>query len=157
MSRTKDYWAFCAVGGHTVPRAETTSRIVGSISFLVCQQCNKGGTVNAKAEKPLAKEITTGEKYFPAMAITTQDDADAYFEKLVEHTMSHGRLRPEAEQLERRNLGYFAGYYGPDTRERVERLFKTEHPIFGSIAKNGPPDPAEVLARGILAGQEGQF
>lgn len=154
MSRSKDYWAFCAVGGHTVPRSETSSRIVGDFSFLVCNDHNQGGSVNKEAEAPLPKEITIGDKYGPAMEITTQDEADAYFLKLVEHTMSFGRLRPEAEQLERRNLGYYAGYYGHDTRERVERLFNTEHPLFGSIARDGPPDLDDVLKRGILMGQE---
>lgn len=161
MSRPNDYWAFCAVGGHTVPRSETTSRFNGSISFLVCNDCNPEGKVNQAVEAPLPQNIKINEKYGPAMNIETQDEADAYFLKLVEHTMEmwkhrgeSAKTRHEAEALERNNLGYYAGYYGDETRERVERLFKTEHPIFGSIAKNGPPDPDAVLRRGILMGQQ---
>jgi hypothetical protein len=100
---------------------------------------------------PLPADITIGDKYGPAMEIQSQEEADAYFEKLVAHAMRNDRLRGEAEQLERRNLGYYAGYYGADTRERVERLFKCAHPIFGKIAEHGTPVPEEAVARGIAA------
>lgn len=117
--------------------------------------------MNQAVEAPLPEKITIGEKYGPAMNIETQDEADAYFLKLVEHTMEtwkgrgeSAKTRHEAEVLERNNLGYYAGYYGDETRERVERLFKTEHPIFGSIAKNGPPSPDEAFKRGVLMGEE---
>jgi len=78
----------------------------------------------------MKKDISIGEKYIPAMELTTQEDADAYFEKCVQHSMSFGKSRDEAEAIERSNLGYFAGYYSHETRERVERLFRCEHPIF---------------------------
>jgi hypothetical protein len=57
--------------------------------------------------------------------------------------------------VERHNLGYFAGYYDNETRERVERLFKCSHPIFGSIAKNGAPTAKEALAAGMVAAKLG--
>lgn len=94
------------------------------------------------------RDITMGEKYDPAMEITTQEEADKYFEECVKHTMSWGKTREEAENTERSNLGYFAGYYNDETRERVERLFKCSHPFFGSIAKNGPPTPEEAFEIG---------
>jgi hypothetical protein len=103
-------------------------------------------------EAPLPAEITIGEKYSPAMEIQTQEEADAYFEKCVVHAMRFGRLRAEAEQLERRNLGYYAGYYGEETRERVERLFKCAHPIFGKIAEHGAPSDEEAFDRGVRGG-----
>lgn len=77
-------------------------------------------------------EITIGDKYRPAMEITDQAEADAYFERCVEHCMRHGRTREEAESVERQNLGYFAGYYGRETMERVNRLYRTAHPVFGT-------------------------
>jgi len=92
--------------------------------------------------------ITIGEKYGPAMEITDQASADRYFEECVLHSMSFGNSREKAESLERQNLGYFAGYYDHETRERVERLFKCSHPIFGSIAKNGPPTAEEAFEAG---------
>lgn len=95
------------------------------------------------------KKITSIDKYRPAMEITDQADADAYFEKCVWHDMvQHGMTRDEAEQLERRNLGCFAGYYDTETRERVERLFCCAHPIFGSIAKNGAPTSEQAFNAG---------
>jgi len=91
---------------------------------------------------------TIGEKYHPAMEITDQEEADAYFEKCVQHTMSFGHeTRERAEEIERMNLGYFAGYYDTETRLRVEKLFKCAHPIFGK-AVDGTPTPEEAFEAG---------
>lgn len=98
-------------------------------------------------------QISIQDKYGPAMVITDQAEADKYFEELVRHNMSFGQnTREIAENVERHNLGYFAGYYDAETRARVERLFKCEHPVFGSIEKNGPPTFHEALAAGMAAG-----
>jgi len=101
----------------------------------------------------MKREITIGEKYGPAMLIEDQTEADAYFEQCVEHTMSFGNPRTEAEKIERANLGYFAGYHDNETRLRVERLFRCEHPIFGPIARNGPPTFSDALRAGIERGR----
>lgn len=85
------------------------------------------------------QNVTIGDKYRPAMEITDQAEADAYFDSCVRHTMSFGLSEEEAASIERQNLGYFAGYYDHETRERVERLFRCAHPVFGAIAQNGPP------------------
>ena len=100
----------------------------------------------------MKSEITIGDKYGPAMTITEQSDADAYFEMCVEHTMSFGRSRTEAESIERQNLGYYAGYYDDATRARVERLYRCSHPIFGKISENGPPSPEEAFRKGFERG-----
>jgi hypothetical protein len=96
----------------------------------------------------LPKTITIGEKYKPAMEITDQAEANKYFEDLVEHCMSLGKTREEAESIERQNLGYFAGYYNSETQERVERLFSCVHPVFGAISKKGQPTAEEALEAG---------
>jgi hypothetical protein len=96
----------------------------------------------------LPDQITFGDKYDPAMKITDQAEADAYFEKCVSHSMSFGHSRAEAEKIEKSNIGYWAGYYDNDTRERVERLFKCAHPVFGSITKVGAPTPEEAFQEG---------
>ncbi len=99
-------------------------------------------------------KVTIGELYFPAMKITDQAEADAYFEALVERQMRHGgNSRIEAEKVERSNLGYFAGYHDHETRLRVERLFRCAHPIFGP-ASQGRPTADEALDAGIKAGRE---
>ena len=96
----------------------------------------------------MKKNITIGEKYRPAMRITTQEKPDAYFEKCVKHTMSFGASREAAESIERQNLGYFAGYYDNETRKRVECLFHCSHPFFGAVA-DGPPTPDEAFLKGV--------
>lgn len=73
----------------------------------------------------LPDKITDGDKYDPAMKVKTQEEADIYFDRLVEHAMRVcGTTREEAEKLERINLGYWAGYYDCETMDRVERLFR---------------------------------
>lgn len=97
----------------------------------------------------LKNPITIRGKYSPAMEMKTQAEADAYFEELVRHSMQNfGKSRAEAEELERTNLGYYAGYYDDETRARVESLFHCAHPVFGSIAENGSPTPEEAFAAG---------
>jgi hypothetical protein len=100
-------------------------------------------------------EITLGEKYGPAMEITEQAKADAYFDECVQHMMTRrGCDREEAEKIERSNIGYYAGYYSHETRERVERLFLCAHPIFGSIEENGAPTTDQAFAAGLAAGRK---
>lgn len=92
--------------------------------------------------------VTIGEKYGPAMEITDQDEADAYFEACVEHSMRFGLSRGTAEQVQRDNLGYYAGYYDRETRIRVERLFHCAHPTFGK-AEVSVPTALEAFQAGI--------
>lgn len=96
------------------------------------------------------EHATIREMYGPAMEITEQNEADVYFDKIVEHIKVRGnKEQAEAESIARQNLGYYAGYYSHETRDRVERLFKCKHPVFGSIAENGPPSAEQALAAGI--------
>lgn len=92
--------------------------------------------------------MTIGEAYGPAMNITDQQEANEYFEALVQNNMKHGNSREKAESIERQNLGYYAGYYDNATRERVEQLFICAHPIFGSITDNGAPTTEQALEAG---------
>lgn len=99
--------------------------------------------------EPLPSKITIGDKYDPAMKITDPAEAAAYFERCVQHTMTYGADRQEAERIERINLGYYAGYCSDETRRRVEELFGCAHPIFGAIAKVGAPTPEEAMQAGL--------
>lgn len=67
------------------------------------------------------------------MNITEQAEADEYFEACVEWQMRHGYTREEAEQIERNNLAYFAGYFDTETVRRLQRLFGGTYPGFGNI------------------------
>ena len=99
---------------------------------------------------------TWGELYGPAMTITDETQAQTYFEKLVKGTMEETAYSLEdAERIVRHNLGYYAGYYDNETRERVERLFQCEHPIFGAIKEKGAPTAREAFEAGIKMGEQG--
>ena len=101
---------------------------------------------------------TIGERYGQAMEVTTQQDADRIFAELVASARAaNPTLTLEAaSDMERQNLGYFAGYYNDETRARVERLFRCAHPVFGPIA-NGKPTPEEAFQMGVDAGKHGTF
>lgn len=96
------------------------------------------------------KNATIGDLYIPAMEITDEKEAEEYFESLVNWAVTkHGQEREKAVQIQKMNLGYFAGYYDSGTRERVERLFSCAHPIFGAISTNGQPTAEEALKAGL--------
>lgn len=106
--------------------------------------------MNEPTTTPMPQKITIGEKYGPAMEITDEAEAATYFERCVEHSMHcFGKTRHEAEEIERVNLGYYAGYYDSATRERVERLFQCAHPVFGKIERFGPPSVQEAVSAGL--------
>ena len=81
----------------------------------------------------MLSNITIGDKYGPAMEIFTKEEADAYLEQCVEHCMAFEHSVDEAREIERTNLGYFAGYYSAETRKRVEVLFGAVHPHLGEV------------------------
>lgn len=86
----------------------------------------------------------------PAMQITTLKEAQHYLAAYVKYLEQYADNHPTktAEQVAKDNLGYWAGYFGNEARERIERLFNCEHPVFGRIAENGPPTPEEALQCG---------
>ncbi len=111
--------------------------------------------MTARATMKLPRGMTIGETYRPAMEIKGKGEAGEYFQALVERQMQHfGRSQSDAEQLERSNLGYFAGYYDNETRLRVELLFACSHPFFGK-AKDGIPTSEEAIEIGCRLGRDG--
>ncbi len=103
------------------------------------------------------RKITYGDKYNPAMKITDQKKANEYFEACVLHTMQQGVKRVEAVRIERDNLGYYAGYFDDETQQRVERLFRCAHPVFGKIIHGSPPaEEAFEMGKRLAAKGEGE-
>lgn len=100
--------------------------------------------------KTLPDDATIGQVYGPAMEITTQADADAYFTVIVDHTMHFGKSRDEAVAVVRENIGYYTGYYDRETADRVMRLFNASHPIFG----RSYPTTEEAFRTGVEYGEE---
>lgn len=102
----------------------------------------------------LPDKMTIGEAFGPAMTITEQVSADEYFGALVDRQMRvFGHPRDRAEADTRANLGYYAGYYDSETRERVERLFRCAHPVFGAISETGAPTPEQAFSAGMAWAQ----
>lgn len=100
----------------------------------------------------MEKNITIGDKYRPAIEVTTKEEAAAYFERCVEHCMSFDKTREEAERIERINIGYFAGYYDYATRQRIEALYGAPHPVFGS----SQPTAEEAFNAGVRLAKESE-
>lgn len=96
---------------------------------------------------------TYGDLYDPAMKVQTKEEADAYFKKLQDLQSANGVPPEISEMIIKTNLGYWAGYGDEERRERVERLYECEHPIFGSIKENGRPTSDEAYELGINRGK----
>ncbi len=50
---------------------------------------------------------------------------------------------------------YWAGYFSHDVRLRVEKLYLSEHPIFGP-ATNGPMSQQDIFKLGVRIGESGE-
>jgi len=99
--------------------------------------------------------LTYGECLGPAMEITDPEDAKQYLEDYVNYIQAALDKEPRddsktALEIAGVNLGYYAGYYDNETRERVERLFDCSHPVFGKAAE-GTPTPEEAFEAGVAA------
>jgi hypothetical protein len=108
------------------------------------------------------KILTIGEALDPAMQITTEEDARhykaayvAYLEQFLTNGVNDQGMT--AEEIANSNLGYYAGYGSNELRERVERLFKCSHPVFGSIKENGAPTPKQAFELGKKIGLQNKL
>jgi len=100
------------------------------------------------------EKLTFGESLGPAMEITDQEDADQYFQAMLEWHMKESlKSQLELAQICKQNLGYYAGYYSTETRVRVEKLFVCAHPIFGE-AKKSIPTNEEAYQMGVELGKK---
>lgn len=78
--------------------------------------------------------LTYREALEPAMKIIDQEEANVYFkdytafiQKALNNELPGANC---AEEVARINLGYYSGYFGTETQERVKKLFLAPHPIF---------------------------
>jgi hypothetical protein len=97
--------------------------------------------------------LTYGEALGPAMKITDKEDAKQYFEKYVEYLDKANKEEGnevDAKAIAKTNLGYYAGYYDPETYARVMNLYDTVHPFFGKEW----PTPQNAFNIGIMKGTE---
>jgi hypothetical protein len=97
--------------------------------------------------------LTNQEALGPAMQIKDREDAKQYFEKYVKYLKDANEeegKEVDAVGIAKSNLGYWAGYYDPETYARVMDLFDTSHPFFGKKW----PTPQNAFATGIMKGTE---
>lgn len=102
--------------------------------------------------------LTYGECLGPAMKITDQSDAEQYLADYVAFIQKALDRNPREDgktalDIAKINLGYYAGYYDDETRRRVERLFKCDHPVYGAIAENGAPTRSEAYQAVLKLGR----
>jgi hypothetical protein len=103
--------------------------------------------------RAFADDISYGDKYWPAMKVQTEAEAQEYLEACIEHCMRVANCtRAEAERIEKANIGYWTGYCDHDTADRVMRLFDCEYPYFG---RDHPP-LEKGFAMGLALGREGR-
>lgn len=100
---------------------------------------------------------TYGEILGPAMEVTDQAVAEQYLKDYTAFIQKSLDAKPDpqgrtAEQLALFNLGYYAGYYNWETQQKVERLFRAQHPIFGSVEAQKQMTPEEVFEAGFKRG-----
>lgn len=101
---------------------------------------------------PENKDILTyAESLDPAMQITDAEDAKQYLAAYINYLQKFSAEfegGKTAEQVAKINLGYYAGYYSDETRERVKNLFNCCHPIFGKVAEKQIA-PAKAFQMGV--------
>ncbi len=90
-----------------------------------------------------------------AMGCDTQSQADELMAKLVAamRAACPDMSEETADHEARERIGYRAGHCSHAVRDRVERLFKTAHPIFGAIRYNGAPTIEQAARLGIEYGK----
>jgi hypothetical protein len=95
------------------------------------------------------EHATYRETLGPAMELQTEEEAQQYLEDLTQYLMkATHKTYAAAKELCLHNLGYYAGYYSDETRERVERIFHTRHPIFGAYQDTGIITPEVAFEKG---------
>ena len=103
------------------------------------------------------EELTFHEIFEQALKIRDKEDARQYLQSYSRWIVIKSVGKPmikEPIEIAKENLGYWAGYYSHDTRHKVETLFECEHPVFGSIAKNGAPTAEQAFKLGLEMGKK---
>lgn len=88
------------------------------------------------------------ELYDPAMEVETVEEAAACFKRIQDLQTADGVPPEISEKVIKGNLAYWADYGSGERRERIERLYDCEHPIFGSIKEMGSPTTKEAFDLG---------
>jgi hypothetical protein len=93
--------------------------------------------------------ITIGDVGRAVCSCTLYSEAESFLREYVKHINAddpNERLR-----IAKSNIGYLAGYYSVETRNRIFNLFSTEHPIFGTK----DPTPKDAFEAGKIIASKG--
>ena len=88
------------------------------------------------------------------IAIKDEEEAEEYFEALVQEAMTHDLTREQAVERIRGNLGYLMGYAPNKIDCAMWERVGCSHPIFGSMADGVQLSTEEILAKGMEAGRK---
>lgn len=95
--------------------------------------------------------LTNGDVYGRAMDVTTDAEAALYLDHFVAWAVRvHGEDPGMARANFLHSVGYWTGYCDNETADRVMKVFKTSHPIFG----RRHPTVSEALDAGAKLGKE---
>lgn len=111
-------------------------------------------------KKPLR---TLDDEFDEALSCEDRVQADAWLYReavwLCNEFPEEGYTIQRAQQLIRQNLGYYAGYIGPEAQRKIYELFDAPHPILGTPAQMESLSPEEIFELGQRWGaavKEGQ-
>ena len=103
------------------------------------------------------EELSFHEIFEQALKIRDKEDAQQYLQSYSYWILVKNVGKPMVKEpidIAKENFGYWAGYYSHDTRYKIESLFECEHPVFGSIAKKGPPTAEQAFKLGLEIGKK---
>lgn len=88
-----------------------------------------------KEFKNIKAAATIEELYGPAVKLAMEDSPDAkeYFDALVDQLLKDESInRQDAVEIVKSNIGYYAGYFSNEARQKVWDVYGSSHPIFGN-------------------------
>ena len=90
------------------------------------------------------------------IAIKDEEEAEEYFEAVVQEAMTHDLSREDAIARARGNLGYLMGYAPTKIDCAMWEKVGCSHPVFGSMADGVQMTTEEILEAGKEAGRKAQ-
>lgn len=79
--------------------------------------------------------ISMGQVFNMALSLakTDYDEAQNFFKEYIKYIYEDNKniSLEKAEEIAKRNLGYFAGYFDSDICNIIYKTYECSHPIFG--------------------------
>jgi len=103
-----------------------------------------------KRESGHRTEAEIVEMYDGACRAKTPEEARFWHKEVwMDWCYEHPDLEANVcQDMARKAICYWAGYFNHEVRLRVEKLYAEQHPVFGP-ATRGPIDPTQALLMGL--------